>query len=64
MQMGGRGGLVLMAVQAMDGSMVGVHDHHWYRGASWGQWVDVSSAVMASGAQAVMCGENIWPALN
>lgn len=53
--------LVLMAVKAMDGGVVGVHDHHRHSGTCRCQRIDVTGGVMASSADAVVRGENVLP---
>ena len=61
MEMGGRRRLVPMAVQAIHGRVIGVHDYHRYRGAGGGQRVDVAAGVVAGSAEVVVGGEDVLP---
>lgn len=61
MEMGGWCGLVLMAVKAMNGRVVGVHDNHGHGGSGRGAWIDVAGSVMASGTKAMVGQEDIVP---
>jgi len=68
MQMGGRGLLVHMAVQAVNdvsnGPLVGVGNDHGNRGASGGLRVDVAVGVVTGGATTEMGCQDIRPVLD
>lgn len=54
MEVGGRRSFVLVAVQAIDCCVVGVHDHHRHGGSCRDGRIDVPGGVMTGGANVMM----------
>lgn len=63
MEVRGRCALVLMTIQAIDGRLVGVQDHHRNCGPGWLTWVNVTGSVMTGGTKRMMGSEDIRPVL-
>ena len=55
--------LVPMAVEAVDHSSI-AFDNVLHRGADRNLGVDVPGGIMASSADTIVCGQDIWPVLH